>query len=256
MKIIIIEDEPLAAERLEQLVKRYDTHFEVLAIIDCVEEAVAWFKEKGMPDLAFMDIQLADGLSFEIFDKVKVSCPVIFATAYDQYAVKAFKVNSVDYLLKPFGFDEVAAALDKYANLHLRPVVQKMNVNTDMIQSLLGQMRQSKSYKSRFVVRRGEQLVSVPVEDIIYFYSEDKSTLMRTADGKRYVVDYTLGDLDELLDPKDFFRINRGFTTRYSAIEAIVPFSQSRLQLRIKHCENPELVSKGRAAEFREWIDQ
>lgn len=256
MNIIIIEDEPLAAERLATLVTKYDDHLKVVAQLDSVESAIEWFQENEAPDLAFLDIQLADGLSFEIFEHVKVPCPVIFTTAFDQYAVRAFKVNSVDYLLKPLQYESLANALDKYANLHLKPTVQKMNISPDILQKMLGDMNRQKVYKSRFVVRQGEALHTFPTEEVLYVYSEDKSTLLRTRDGKRFVIDFILNELEDMLNPQSFFRVNRGFLVRYDAITEIIPFSQSRLQIRLLHHEEPVLVSKSRASLFKAWLDQ
>ena len=255
MNILIIEDEPLAASRLEKLILQYEPHIQILDKIDSVEDTVEWLQTHPHPDLCFMDIQLADGLSFGIFDKIKLQSPVIFTTAFDEYAIRAFKVNSIDYLLKPLDFESVANALDKYASLHLN-TPKPTGMSPEVLEQVLQQF-QKPDYKSRFVVKRGDKLVSVKATDICYFWSEDKATLIRTNAGKKYVVDYTLSELEELLSPEHFFRIGRAYIVQIDAVEEIVAYSASRLSLTLTQGhESAVLVSKQRVGAFRAWLDQ
>ncbi|MEM6262009.1 MAG: LytTR family DNA-binding domain-containing protein [Bacteroidota bacterium] len=255
MKVLIIEDELPAAERLTSLIRQYESHIEVMGPLDCVEEAVEWFKQNPAPDLAFMDIQLADGLSFFIFDQVEVTCPVIFTTAYDEYAIRAFKVNSVDYLLKPLSFEEFANSMDKYVELHMMPKKDEpAAIDINALRQVMSEMK--KDYQSRFVVRKGEHLLAVPVERILYFYSEDKVTLFRTADNQRFIVDRTLGELEERVNPAYFFRINRKYLVRPEAIKDMVTFSSSRIRLDLLHSDDREVVvSRQRVQEFKQWLE-
>ncbi|MEM9932752.1 MAG: LytTR family DNA-binding domain-containing protein [Bacteroidota bacterium] len=255
MKIVIIEDEPLAADRLQELIHEYESHIEVLARLDSVESAVAWFNQHGMPELIFMDIQLADGISFQIFEQSQIKVPVIFTTAYDEYAIKAFKVNSIDYLLKPLSFDAVADALDKYVQLHVKQDAPP-TIDPALVQSLMSQLHKP-SFKSRFIVKKGEHLLSVGIEQINYFYAEDKVSFLKTREGKRYIIQQILGELEELLDPDIFFRINRQYIARFEAITDIISYSNSRLKVNLSHCEDDGIiVSKQKVQAFKQWLDQ
>lgn len=255
MNIVIVEDEPLAADRLQELVHEYESHIQVLARLDSVESAVSWFKENGMPDLIFMDIQLADGISFQIFEQSQIKAPVIFTTAYDEYAIRAFKVNSIDYLLKPLSFDSVANALDKFVNLHVKQEAPAA-IDPTLLKTLMSQI-QKPSYKSRFIVKKGEHLLSVDINQVNYFYAEDKVSFLKTREGKRFIIQQTLGELEELLDPAIFFRINRQYIARFEAIEDIISYSNSRLKVKLSHCEDDEIiVSKQKVQAFKSWLDQ
>ncbi|MEO1450974.1 MAG: LytTR family DNA-binding domain-containing protein [Bacteroidota bacterium] len=266
MRVLIIEDEPLAAERLEQLILRYEPHIEMVGQLDSVIESVEWLQVHPRPDLIFVDIHLADGLSFQVFERVQVNCPVIFTTAYDAYAIQAFKLNSVDYLLKPLDYEGVAGAMDKFIKLHWdkNPQAQKPAlIDMAALQALFqGQMQQpgateSPAYKSRFVVKQGEQLVAVPIEEILYFYAEEKVSFLRTQSGKRYIIDFTLGELEAKVDPRLFFRVNRTYLARFESIEQMVSFSNRRLKLTLKHAAGERvLVSREKVAEFKAWLDR
>jgi len=194
-KVLIIEDEKPAADWLKQLISKHDPQILVLAVLDSVNGAVEWFQQHPVPDLVFMDIQLADGLSFEIFEQVKVQCPVIFTTAYEEYAIKAFKVNSLDYLLKPIAYNELEAAFQKFSdrvqNKRTAPVV-----TIDLLEKVKEMLR--KQYKTRFVIKVGEHLKSITVEDILFFYSLEKATFLCTVDFKTYLVDYSLDRISEI----------------------------------------------------------
>jgi len=252
-KVLIIEDEKPAAEWLRQLILKLNPEISVLAVIDSVSGAVEWFQQNPVPDLAFMDIQLADGLSFEIFERVKVACPVIFTTAYEEYAIKAFKVNSVDYLLKPIAYSELEAAFQKFG-----AKFQDFKAAPEITIELLNKVREMlrKQYKTRFVIKVGEHLKSIPVEEILFFYSLDKATYLCTADFKTYLVDYSLDHICEMVDEHRFFRINRKYILSNLSIADIVVYSNSRLKIKLKKPdEEGIIVSRDKVAAFKEWLD-
>jgi DNA-binding LytR/AlgR family response regulator len=251
MKVLIIEDEPQAAKRLESLVKALEPDVVILDMLDSVKRSVAWLRENRAPDLIFMDIQLADGLSFQIFEQSEVSSPVIFTTAYDSYALKAFKVNSIDYILKPVDRDELGVALKKYHELgHARSKIVLENID-QAIQML------TKKFKTRFVVKVGEHLRWLEVKDILFFLSMEKVTFCYTVDGRRNIVDYTLDQLEGLLDADRFFRINRKYIVSVEAIRDMVSYTNSRLKLVLRKSDDPEvIVARERVSEFREWLDR
>ena len=256
MNVLIIEDEKPAAQHLTTLLRRYDDNLTVLNQLDTVKKAVRWLTEQPAPDLIFMDIQLADGLSFTIFEQVTVPAPVIFTTAYDQYAIQAFKVNSVDYLLKPIDLDELSAAMQKFEKWHYSAAPATMVTTTmSQIQQAIGML--TTQYKSRFVVKVGEHIKAIPVEDILYFLSQEKMTYAQTQEGRRYIIDYSLDQVESLVDPQVFFRISRQWMVRFAAIEDVIAYSGSRLKLKLKHSsDNNVLVSRERVAAFRQWLDQ
>lgn len=254
MKILIIEDEKLAANRLSSLIKSFDNTIEIVGILDSIKTSVAWFTTNPQPDLAFMDIQLADGLSFEIFDQVAVSCPVIFTTAFDEYALRAFKVNSIDYLLKPIDNNELIRAMDKFRHLHQdssKPETIAAPVMDRVLQML------TKTYKSRFLVRAGEHIKTIPVEQVTFFYSMEKATFLNTTENKEYDVDYTLEELEGLLNPELFFRINRKYFVAMEAIRDIVSYTNSRLKIRLINSSDEEIiVSREKVTDFKKWLDR
>ncbi len=224
----------------------------ILARIDTVKKAVEWLKLNS-PQLIFMDIQLADGLSFHIFEQVKVESPVIFTTAYDEYALRAFKVNSIDYILKPVDKEELNAALQKLKNLSGDTVRQE---------AILGNIAQAlellhKRYKTRFVVKVGEHLRTIDVDTILYFFSQDRTTFCVTDDNRNHVLDYTLEQLEDMLDPDAFFRINRKYLVRSSAIKDIISYTNSRLKLVLKGSTDKDIiVARERVQQFKEWLDK
>ncbi len=252
-KILIIEDEKPAADWLMQLILKFDPRISVLAVIDSVRGAEEWLKQHPVPDLVFMDIQLADGLSFEIFEKSELTCPVIFTTAYEEYAVKAFKVNSVDYLLKPIAYNELEAAFLKFGNQFQHTLaVQPVTVE------LLNKVKEIllKQYKTRFVIKVGEHLKSIPVEDILFFYSLEKATYLSTADFKNYLVDYSLDHITEMVERTRFFRVNRKYLLSNKSIADIVVYSNSRLKVKLKKTDEESIiVSRDKVAPFKEWLD-
>ncbi|MEP2026243.1 MAG: LytTR family DNA-binding domain-containing protein [Reichenbachiella sp.] len=251
MKVLIVEDEGIAAERLIQLLGQIDHTIEIVEHLDSVKSVVDWFQLNTSPDLAFFDIQLADGLSFEIFNQVDINCPIIFTTAYDQYAIEAFKVNSIDYLLKPMVTEDLQRALDKF-NKQKSPT---QSVDVSALMNLMQQ--QNKSYKERFVIKVGEHLKSVLTEDVEIFLSENKATYLLTKENKKFIVDFTLDQIQEAIDPKSFFRINRKYLIHIDGIKDIITYSNSRLKLELHHFNADDLiVSREKVALFKEWLDR
>jgi DNA-binding LytR/AlgR family response regulator len=250
MNILIIEDEKPAANRL---IKLLEVHFPgtfPIANLDTVARAVAWFGQNPEPDLIFCDIQLADGISFEIFEKVKLSTPIIFTTAYDQYAIKAFQVNAIDYLLKPIDPVELAKAVEKFKSRQVKPVL-----DLDILKSLL--QPEKKSYKSRFLVRFGEKIQSIPIEETAFFFSEERVTFLQTSEGKKFVLDSTLEQVEAAVDPSIFFRINRKYLCRVDAVEEVLSYSNSRLKLKLKNSSDKDiLISREKVVEFKNWLDR
>jgi len=249
MKILIIEDEKPAANRLKQLLGDLLPEAKIFGHLDSISTAIAWLETNAKPDLIFCDIQLADGHSFEIFEQVQVDAPIIFVTAFDQFAIKAFKLNSVDYLLKPLDPEELKKAIQKFRN---RQIPGKLDLLD--LKNLL--QPQSASYKSRFLVKYGEKIQSVPTDDISYFFSAEKVTYLQTLEGRKYIMDYTLDQLEQWLDPKRFFRLNRKYIASFDSIAEIYTYSNSRLKIKLGHCEdNDILVSREKVGALKEWLD-
>ncbi|WP_143960945.1 LytR/AlgR family response regulator transcription factor [Litoribacter populi] len=250
MRVLIIEDERPAANRLKQLLKEMLPDAEIFGHMDSIETAMEWLNYHPAPDLIFCDIQLADGQSFEIFEKVKIESPIIFTTAFDQYAIKAFKLNSVDYLLKPIDPKELDQALSKFKSLKMVPTL-----DAGLLKSILQQ--NEKTYKSRFMVRYGETIQSIETNDAAYFFSQEKMVFLQTRLGRKYVLDYTLDQLEEMLDPKRFFRLNRKYLAAVDVIDGIYTYSNSRLKIKLQKCEdNDILVSREKVGMFKDWLDQ
>lgn len=254
MKVLIVEDEPLAADRLETMLRQRISDLEVMATLDTVEDTVALLQKGVLPELAFLDIQLADGLSFSIFDQVPADFPVVFTTAFDQYALRAFEVNSIDYLLKPVAGDKLDRALAKYRQRDDQGG-QEANLNANILQKALA-MLQGPKYKERFVVKSGANLLTVPIQDVLYFWSQDKMTWIRLADGRKHVVDYTLEQLDELVDPAAYFRVNRKYLVRLDSIQKATVYSNSRLKVHLPHLDKGEevVVSREKVQTFKQWL--
>ncbi len=253
MKTLIIEDEKPAAKRLEKLLATHCPTCEIVGFLESVEAASNWLTTNPSPDLIFMDIQLADGLSFDIFSKTKITAPVIFTTAFDQYTLRAFKVNSVDYLLKPIDPEELKQAMVKYHNFFKQPDTYSPSGIENMLASVL----QQQEYKERFLVKSGQYLNYVPVKEIAYFYSEDGITFVQCLNGKKYIIEYTLDQLESTLNPVDFFRINRQVILRPEAIRKIATWFNSRLKVDISPANELNLiVSRDRVGEFKKWLDK
>jgi DNA-binding LytR/AlgR family response regulator len=250
MNILIIEDEPQAAQRVEKLVKAIVPEAKIIAILDSVKNSVQWFTTNPSPDLVIMDIQLADGISFQIFEQCQVKSPVIFTTAYDEYALKAFKVNSIDYILKPVDADELKTAVQKYKSLNAAP--EKMLESIGYAVQML-----TKKFKERFVIKVGEHLKSIEANDILFFFSLEKTTFAQTADGRKHILDFTIDQLEGLLDTSKFFRINRKYMVNVKSIQDMISHSNSRVKLILKTCDDPDvIVARERVQDFKDWLDK
>ena len=253
MNVVIIEDEHLTAERIASLLQQIDPGIEIKAIFDSVKNSVDWFNSNQKPDLVFMDIQLADGLSFDIFDHVNIDAPIIFITAFQEYAIRAFKVNSVDYLLKPVSEEDLRIALDKYRRYYNKEL-NIPAIGGDLLQTIRDMI--SRPHKNRFMVRVGDHIRTVDVEHILYFYSLQKGTYLHSTDKHNYVVDYTLGKLEELLDPRIFHRINRRYLITHRAISDVITLSSSKIKVKLLHSDDEDIyISRERITAFKEWLD-
>ncbi len=251
IRTLIVEDEEPAAARLEKLLKEVEPGIQVLDVIDSVEIAVKWFETNDPPDLLMLDIQLADGLSFDIFKKTKVDSFVIFTTAYDEYAIKAFELNSIDYLLKPVDRVRLQNSIQKYRKLAGRN--QQVNIET-LMETL--EHRKSK-FKIRFAVNVGSKIISVETRSVAYFYSMEKNIFLCTNNNHHYPLDFSLEHLEQLLDPEMFFRINRQVIIQYTSIEKIHILSRSRIKLEVNPPASEDvLVSTARTHQFRLWLDR
>ncbi len=252
MTCLIIEDEKVAAERLKNMILRYDNRIEILAVIQSVKNTVEWFGNNPAPDLIFMDIQLADGLSFEVFEKTVIGSPVIFTTAFEEYTLRAFKVNSIDYLLKPIDFNDLKNAIDKFSSSPFNQNAYRypQEVFDRVLKSF------TKEYKSRFVIKVGEHIKIIPVEEVCCFYSIEKATFLQTNGNRDYAISYSLDQLTDLLDPEVFFRVNRQYIVTSGSISDIVQYSGSRLRLKILNNEHKEvIVSREKVQDFKKWLE-
>ncbi len=254
MNILIVEDEKIAIRRLIKFLEELCPDCRVAGQADTIKSTVAWLRSNPSPDLAFFDIQLADGISFEVFKQVEISCPVVFITAYDEYALRAFEVNSIDYILKPVEKDKLERALTKYEKwVGTRGKLWMDDMVVDKVMESL----KKKKFKERFIVKFGDHLKSVDTKEISCFYSEGKATFFLTRDRKKFLVDYTLDQVTSLLDPTQYFRINRKFIVSVHSIKDIVSWSNSRLKLTLTDLDHPELiVAREKVQDFRQWLDQ
>lgn len=246
-KIVIVEDEKPAARRLERLLTALD--YAVFKKLHSVEEAIEWFQKEPKVDLIFLDIQLSDGLSFEIFEQIDIEADLIFTTAYDEYALKAFKLNSIDYLLKPIDNEELQLALKKFDKRK-----SSQSIDADVLKRMLLQPQKDKVYKTRFSVKIGERLKTYSAEEVACFESSDKATCLVTLEGKHYVIDESLNQLEPKLSTQDFFRINRSHIIHYQAIQDMVSYSSSRIKINLKALDQPVIVSRERVKDFKTWI--
>jgi two-component system, LytTR family, response regulator LytT len=256
MKILIVEDEELAVKKLTKTLQSIDGELEIAGTADSIASTVAWLKSNPQPDLILMDIELADGQSFEIFNQFDVKSPVIFTTSYDEYALKAFKVNSVDYLLKPIQKDELEASLSKFRNM--QSVFKGNKQDDSAINALVKELQNSmqhKDYRKRFLVKHMQKLVSIEVDRIAYFFSDDRLTFFKTTDDKKYVIDYTVDEIENMVDPDQFFRINRAFLVSVNSIDQINDYFGNRLKLNLKpNIDKEALVSREKVTTFKEWM--
>ena len=248
--MIIIEDEKPAARLLQRKLEKLDLKVETL--LHSVEESVAWFSQNEHPDLIFLDIQLSDGLSFEIFEKVAINSAIIFTTAYDEYALKAFKLNSIDYLLKPIDEDDLIVAIDKFKSRIVKQ--ESLQFDFEQIKKMLNNPIE-KNFKKRFTVKIGQHLKVIAIEEIECFFSENKGTYIHTIDNRNYLIESTLEVLEQELDPAVFFRISRKFIVPMQAIKEIVLYSNSRLKVILPTFKDDEvIVSREKVADFKSWI--
>ena len=251
MEFLIIEAVILGAERLMNILLVIDKSNTILGICKRIQASANWFRQNKKPDLIMMDIELSDGQCFEIFKQQPVEAPVIFTTSYDEYALKAFKVNSIDYLLKPIKKEELMESLDKLK--HLKRQYNKQDFNIDQ---LIAQLHgQSNNYRKRFLVKHGQKLTSIDTDEIAFFYAEDRLTLFRTWDNRQYLADYTLEEIGEMLDPADFRRINRAFIVHIKSIAAIHNYFNGKLKLELKPKSDKEvIISRESVADFKVWM--
>jgi DNA-binding LytR/AlgR family response regulator len=251
MNVIIIEDEKPSARRLQRMLERLDMKTEIM--LHSVEESITWFENNEHPALIFLDIQLSDGLSFEIFEAIDIQSAVIFTTAYDEYALQAFKLNSIDYLLKPIDEDDLAKAVSKYKSR--APQQQKVTLDFNDIKKLLVNPIE-REFKKRFSVKIGQHLKLINIDDIECFYSENKGTYLYTSEGRNYLLDTTLEQLEHELEPQQFFRINRKFFVNIQAIKDMVSYTNSRLQIKLNSFnEQDVIVARERVKDFKEWLE-
>lgn len=251
MNVIIIEDEKPAARRLSRLLAELDV--EVSIMLHSVEESINWFQNNAHPDLIFLDIQLSDGLSFEIFEEVEVKSAIIFTTAYDEYALQAFKLNSIDYILKPIDDEDLEVAVKKYRSL--KPEPQKLALDFEDIKKLLVNPLE-REFKKRFTVKVGQHLKIINADEVECFYSENKGTYAATSDGRNYLLDTTLENLEAELEPKIFFRVSRKFYINVNHIKDIISYTNSRLQIKVNHYSEQEIiVSREKVRDFKLWLE-
>lgn len=249
MKVIIIEDEQATALRLEKLLKEIEPAIEVQVVLDSIKSAVSWFKDNQPPDLVFQDIHLADGSSFEIFDQVKLNVPIVFITAFDQYAMQAFKVNSIDYLLKPVKKAELAESIQKYKTLYAK----KQDFDPDY--AALARLITKKDFQKRFVVRYGQKIKAIDVDEIAYFYTDAGNIFFKTHDNEQYPMDLSLDKLEAFIDPEKFYRVNRQFIISYAAIKEMYTYSKSRVRVILQPpCELETIASTDRSSDFKKWL--
>lgn len=250
MNVLVIEDEKPAARRLSRMLD--DLGVKVNQMLHSVEESIAWFQENEHPDLIFLDIQLSDGLSFEIFEHVQITSAIIFTTAYDEYALKAFKLNSIDYLLKPIDEDELKSAVEKYKSQQAKQTDVQLNFN-DIKKLLVNPI--DRKYKKRYTIKVGQHLKIISSEDIECFYSENKATYLHTGSNRNYLLDGALEQVQTELDPEKFFRVNRTFIVQINAIKDIIAYTNSRLKIVLNsYSETEIIVSRERVKDFKNWI--
>ncbi len=251
MKVVIIEDEQIAIRQLQRLLSRGDPSIEVIQTLQSVRAAVEWLNANGdRIDLIFLDIQLTDGLSFQIFETVTINCPIIFTTAFDEYAIKAFQLNSIDYLLKPVKQVELSRAIDKYKSL------EKKEIAIDYQQLAQSIKLQEKQYKTRFLVKSGTSLQPIPIDQIAYFIADGNLVLLVAANGKRYPINYALGELEGQLDPQFFFRINRQIMTHIQGIHKVDTWFKGKLTVQLSpSLSEKTIISQQKAALFKNWLD-
>ena len=251
MDVIIIEDERRAANMLERLIEEADPSMTIVAKLESVRESVEFLRKNRDISLIFSDIQLGDGLSFEIFEKIELTCPIIFTTAYDQYAIRAFKANGIDYLLKPVKSENLENAIIKFKQFSKPAPITDITAIANLL------LERKSEYKTRFMIKVGEKIKVIPVEDIPAFYSMEKATFIFTSNQRNYIIDYSLDQLQTLLNPERFFRINRKYIVSLNYIDEIFTWSNSRLKIKIPGLEEENIiVARDRTREFKEWLGE
>jgi len=251
MKAIIIEDEKPAARSLARILQSQGV--DTVAMLHSVEDAINWIASNDNPDLGFFDIRLGDGLSFEIFEALDIKFPVVFTTAYDEYAIKAFKVNSIDYLLKPIDEDELGGALAKFHRIKKENTASNQIPNLDKIAELLNPT----GYKKRFTIKIGRKIKLINTQNIACFYSKDKATYIKTKDNKTHMLEFPLDKLEKMVNPDHFFRISRQYIIEDNSIEEIYTYSNSRLGIKLKNISLENIiVSREKVKYFKEWLDR
>lgn len=257
MKILIVEDEELAVKKIRKTLAGVEPDAEVVAVTDSILSTVNWLEENQAPDLILMDIELSDGQSFEIFNQTTIKSPVIFTTSYDEYALKAFKVNSIDYLLKPIQKEDLEAALQKLKQMKdlYKKEDPKADVTIDSLVKELQQKLQPKEFRKRFLVKHAQKLVSIEVDEIAYFFSDGRLNFFKTYDNKKFVVDYTMDELEDMLDPDKYFRISRSFYISVNSVDQIHDYFGNRLMLQLKPTVDKEsIVSREKVTDFKRWM--
>ena len=252
MRILIIEDEEQAVKRLQKMISKIVPEAVYVGNPVSVEETINWFQNNRTPDLIFLDIHLADGTSFQVFNKIKITCPVIFTTAFESYALQAFKVNSVDYLLKPFDENDVRCAVDK-----LKLLQRSGTFSVDYLEILNSIQLPQKKYKDRFIIKLGDTIKSLGIDDVAYFYTENKTNFVCMNEGKRLPIDFTLDQVEEMINPKNFFRINRQFIIGHHAIDEMKQHTRSRIIVKLNPpFKSVTIVAIDRALDFRDWLSE
>lgn len=250
MKALIIEDERPASQKLQRMLNELDETMEIAGPLESVEDSINWFLSNPAPDLVFMDIQLEDGLCFDIFENIRIKTPVIFTTAYDNYALKAFKVNSVDYLLKPIDKQELKNSLDKFKNIHAG------NIDFSRLEKVLDRINPER--KERLLIKTGMHYRSIQITEINCFFTRERSVFINTGGKNDYAVDFSLDKAEKMTDPQRFFRLNRNYIVNFTAIKDIIAYSSCRLKIIIDGCHRDKdiIVSRERVADFKKWMDR
>jgi two-component system response regulator LytT len=258
MRILIVEDEELAVKKITKTLGEVDNAAVVVGVTDSIVGATNWLQTNPAPDLILMDIELSDGQSFEIFNRVPVKSAVVFTTSYDEYALKAFKVNSIDYLLKPVQKEDLESALNKYRemkNIYASSAESGAPLNMDALVKELQQKLQPKDYRKRFLVKHGQKLVSIETDEIAYFFSDGRLNFFKTDDNRKFVVDYTMDEMEDMLDPQKYFRISRSFYVSVRSISQIHDYFGNRLLLQLKPSVDKEaIVSREKVSDFKKWM--
>lgn len=251
MKALIIEDESRAAQRLEKLLTKINPNIEIVNKLETIEDSIQFLSNRPKLDLIFSDIQLADGICFEIYENVELTCPIIFTTAYDQYAINAFNTNGIGYLLKPIEEEELKKTLDKVERLTSDDSLRSLKKLTETL------LIKQEDYKERFMIKIGEKIISISIDQVYAFFSFEKSSYILTNEGRKYIIDTPIGKLTNRLNPKDFFQINRKYVLSFAACQEIIVYTNSRLRVKLKNLENEYIiVARERVADFKDWLNR